>query len=86
VGVIVPSLSSQAQPSAAELAGLKRTIQDNHVRAIFTELGSSPAVAQALGDQTGVKVVEVTTHAVPPDGSYLTFLRNVAAVITNGLK
>lgn len=86
VGVIVPSLSSQAQPSAAELAGLKRTIQDNHVRAIFTELGSSPAVAQALGDQTGVKVVELTTHAVPPDGSYLTFLRNVAAVIANGLK
>ena len=86
VGVIIPSLSTQADVSAANLAALKKAIEDNQVKAIFTEFGTSPAVAKAIGDETGVKVVELTTHALPSDGSYFTFLRNVAGVITNALK
>jgi len=31
-------------------------------------------------------VVELTTHALPSDGSYFTFMRNIASVITNALK
>jgi zinc/manganese transport system substrate-binding protein len=86
VGVIIPSLSTQAEVSAADLAALKQAIQDNQVKAIFTELGTSATVAKAIGDETGVKVIELTTHALPSDGSYFTFMRNIATVITNGLK
>jgi zinc/manganese transport system substrate-binding protein len=86
VGVIVPSLSSQAEVSAADLAALKTTIQDNQVKAIFTELGTSPVVAKAIGDETGVKVVELTTHALPADGSYFTFMRDLASTIVDALK
>ena len=86
VGVIIPSLSTQAEVSAEDLAALKKAIEDNHVKAIFTELGTSPAVANAIGDETGVKVVELTTHVLPSDGSYFTFLRNIAGVITNALR
>jgi zinc/manganese transport system substrate-binding protein len=86
VGVIIPSLSSQAEVSAADLAALKKAIEDNHVKAIFTELGTSPSVAKAIGDETGVKVVELTTHALPGDGSYFTFMSNIASVIANALK
>jgi zinc/manganese transport system substrate-binding protein len=86
IGVIIPSLSTQAEVSAANLAELKKAIEDNQVKAIFTELGTSPAVAKAIGDETGVKVVELTTHVLPSDGSYFTFLRNIASVITNALK
>jgi len=86
VGIIIPGLSSQASVSAADLAALKNIIQDNQVKAIFTELGTSPAVAKAIGDETGVQVVKLTTHALPGDGSYFTFMRNLATVITNGLK
>ncbi|HEX7476073.1 MAG TPA: metal ABC transporter substrate-binding protein [Dehalococcoidales bacterium] len=86
VGVIIPSLTSQAEVSAADLAELKTTIQTNNVKAIFTELGTSPAVASAIGKETGVKVVELTTHSLPPDLSYFTFLRNIAKVIVDGLK
>jgi len=82
VGVIVPSLSSQAEVSAADLAALKQAILDNNVKAIFTELGTSPVVAKAIGDETGVKVVELTTHVIPSDGSYFTFMRGVADTIT----
>jgi zinc/manganese transport system substrate-binding protein len=86
VGVIIPSLSSQAGVSAADLAALKTAIAENGVKAIFTELGTSPAVARAIGDETGVKVVELTTHALPADGSYFTFMRDVATVISDALK
>jgi len=86
VGVIVPSLSSQAGVSAADLAALKKSIQDNRVKAIFTELGTSPTVARAIGDETGVHVIGITTHALPGDGSYFTFMRNLATIITNALK
>ncbi len=86
VGVIIPSLSSQAGVSAADMAALKKAIEDNQVRAIFTELGTSPAVAKVIGDETGVKVVELTTHALPGDGSYFTFMKNIANTITDALK
>jgi zinc/manganese transport system substrate-binding protein len=86
VGVIIPSLSTQADVSAGDLAAVKKAIEDNHVKAIFTELGTSSAVAKRIGDETGVKVVELTTHALPSDGSYFTFLRNIASVIVNALK
>jgi zinc/manganese transport system substrate-binding protein len=86
VGVIVPSLSSQAEAAAKGLAQLKQTIRDNQVKAVFTELGTSPAVAKAVGDETGVRVVELTTHTLPPDGSYSTFLTNVATTIAEALK
>ena len=86
VGVIIPSLSTQAEVSAANLAALKKAIEDNQVKAIFSELGTSPAVARAIGDETGVRVVELATHTLPADGSYFTFMRNLAGVITNALK
>ena len=85
-GVIIPSLSSQAGVSAADLAALKKAIQNNQVKAIFIELGTSPAVAKAIGDETGVKVIQLTTHVLPADGSYSTFMKDVATVITNALK
>ena len=86
VGAIIPSLTTQAQVSAAELAALKKLIQKNQVKAIFTELGTPQAVAQAIGKETGVRVVELTTHSMPEDGSYFTFLRNLGNVITDALK
>lgn len=86
IGVIVPSLSSEAEVSAADLADLKTAIEDNNVKAIFTELGTSPAVAKAIADETGVKVVELTTHALLSDGSYFTFLQTLASTIVNALK
>ena len=86
VGVIIPSLTSQAEVSAADLAELKKTIQENQVKAIFTELGTSSAVAETIGADTGVKVIELNTHALPPDGSYFTFMIDMAKVITDGIK
>jgi zinc/manganese transport system substrate-binding protein len=85
-GVIVPSLSSQAGVSAADLAGLKQVILANRVKAIFAELGTSEAVARTIADETGVQVLQLTTHALPPDGSFFTFMLNLANIIAGALK
>jgi zinc/manganese transport system substrate-binding protein len=86
VGVIIPSLSSQADVSAADLASLKQAVMENSVKAIFTEVGTSPVVAKAIGDETGVKVIELATHVLPGDGSYFTFMRNAANTVTSALR
>lgn len=86
VGAIIPSITTQAEVSASDLAELKKLITENQVKAIFTELGTPKAVSEAIGMETGIKVVELTTHSVPEDGSYFTFARSLARVIVDGIK
>jgi zinc/manganese transport system substrate-binding protein len=86
VGAIIPSLNSQAQVSAADLAALKTLIQENQVKAIFSELGTPAAISDTIGRETGVKVVQLSTHLLPSDGSYFTFMRNLAQTIVDNLR
>lgn len=86
VGALIPSITSQAEVSAADLAALKQQIGASGVRAVFTELGTPAAVATTIGAETGAKVVEVTTHTLPADGSYFTFMRNLADTVVGTLK
>ena len=85
VGAIIPSLTTQAGASAAALSQLATKVRQLHVKAIFTELGTPPQVAEAIGSETGVKVVDLATHNLPSDGKYSTFLtdnaRKVAAAL-----
>ncbi|MBN1367517.1 MAG: zinc ABC transporter substrate-binding protein [Dehalococcoidales bacterium] len=85
-GVIIPSLSSQAEVSASDMAALKKAIEDNGVKAIFTELGTSAAVAEAIARETGVQVIELAAPVLPEDGSYFTFLTGIAETIAEALK
>jgi zinc/manganese transport system substrate-binding protein len=86
VGAIIPSLSSSAEPSAADLAALADKIRVAAVPAIFTELGTPPQVAEAVGEETGAKVIELNTHALPADGSYGSFVKEIATLIADGLR
>ena len=86
VGAIIPSLTTQAESSAADLAALVAKIKETGVKALFTELGTDPSVAETVGQDTGAKVVELTTHAVPADGSYFTFLTDIANLVADNLK
>jgi zinc/manganese transport system substrate-binding protein len=85
VGAVIPSLSSQAQASAAALAELRDQVRDAGVPAIFNEIGTPEGVAEAIADETGARVVEVATHTLPDDGSYETFMREAAAAVAGGL-
>ena len=86
IGAIIPSLTTQAETSSADLASLETKIKAAGVKAIFTEIGTDPKVAQAVGADTGAKVVELTTHGLPSDGSYFTFLTNIANLVADNLK
>jgi zinc/manganese transport system substrate-binding protein len=86
VGAIVPSLTTQAESSAADFVALKKLIAENQVRVIFTEIGTSPRTVEALAKETGVQAVALHTHSVPDDGSYFTFERNLVDVIIGALK
>jgi len=57
VGAIIPGLSSDAQPSAADIAKLEDTIRRAGVKAIFAEDEVDPKVAREISKDTGVKVV-----------------------------
>lgn len=85
VGALIPSLSSQAQVSASNLAALRARVEREEVPAIFTEVGTPDGVAEAIADQTGVRVIEISTHSLPEDGSYVTFIREAAAAVYEGL-
>jgi zinc/manganese transport system substrate-binding protein len=84
-GALIPSLSSQSQVSASNLAELRQLIEREDVPAIFNEAGTPEGVAEAIADQAGARVVEIATHDLPDDGSYFTFMRDVAAAVEDGL-
>ncbi len=85
-GTITGSFSSEAAPSARELAALEDKIRQSGVRAVFV----SEAVNQTLADQvaadTGIQSVWIyhATLTAPggPAASYLEFMRyNVNAIV-----
>lgn len=86
VGAVVPGLSTGAEASAAQLSSLKRLIQREHVKAVFTEVGTPPRVVEALSRECAVRAVPLDTHALPADGSYFTFLRRLAGTVVEALR
>lgn len=84
-GAIIPSLSSQAQPSAQTLAELRDKVREAGVPTIFTEIGTPEDVAEAVADETGARVLQIGTHTLPDDGSYLTFMGLAARTVVEGL-
>jgi zinc/manganese transport system substrate-binding protein len=53
VGAVIPSQTTEAQPSAKDLAALDELIEREQVTAIFPESSLSPRVAEAIAGQTG---------------------------------
>jgi zinc/manganese transport system substrate-binding protein len=53
VGAVIPSQTTQAQPSAGDLAKLTKTIEREHVQAIFPESSINPKLADAIAGETG---------------------------------
>ena len=91
VGAIVPSVSSSASPSAQQLAGLVRHIQETGAPALFLETGSSTQLAEQVAAETGARVVTgLLTHSVTaPDGrapTYIEMMRYNVSAIVDALK
>jgi ABC-type Zn uptake system ZnuABC Zn-binding protein ZnuA len=53
VGAVIPALTTEAQPSAGDLAELERTIKAENVKAVFPESSYSQKLADAVARDTG---------------------------------
>jgi ABC-type Zn uptake system ZnuABC Zn-binding protein ZnuA len=70
VGAVIPALTTQAQPSAGEVAELARVIRREGVRAVFPESGSNSKLPEALAQQTGATAAyHLYGDALGPEGS-----------------
>ncbi len=86
VGAVIPSLTSEAESSAAGLQALKQLILQNRVSVVFTELGTPPRTLEALAREAKVRSVTLATHNLPADGSYFTFERDLSGAILGALQ
>ncbi len=91
VGTIVPSVSSDASPSAQQLARLVDSIKASRVKAIFLETGTNPQLADEVGRETGVKVVtDLFTHSITASGgkapTYIDMIKYNVNAIVDALK
>ena len=56
VGSVIPSLSTQAQPSAGDIADLVDQVRDEGVEAVFPEAETSERLEQSLAREAGAQV------------------------------
>jgi zinc/manganese transport system substrate-binding protein len=56
VGAVIPSQTTQAQPSAKDLSDLASLVKKEGVKAIFPESSLSPKLADTIASQTGASV------------------------------
>jgi zinc/manganese transport system substrate-binding protein len=77
VGAVIPSQTTQAQPSAKDVSDLTRLIEQQGVKAIFPESSISPKLAKAIAAQTGASA-DYTLYGDtlgPSDSNGATYLR-----------
>ena len=91
VGTVIPSTSSEAAPSALQMAALIDTIKKNNVKAIFMETGANPQLANQIAQETGVKVVtDLYTHSTTAWGDtapdYIKMMKHNVTLIVDALK
>jgi ABC-type Zn uptake system ZnuABC Zn-binding protein ZnuA len=90
VGALIPSLSSQAQPSAGDTQELVDQIRSEGVEAIFPESSLDPELEDAVAREAGADVgAALYADALGPDGSpgatYAGSLAANTAAIVEGL-
>ena len=81
VGTVIPSLSTQGEASAGELAELVETIRRERVSVVFAESSVNSKVEQAIADEAGAEVGrELWADTLGPEGSGgATYLQSIAS-------
>jgi zinc/manganese transport system substrate-binding protein len=90
VGAVIPSISTEASPSAGEIDELAATITAEGVPAIFADTSSPASLADTLADEVGdVAVVELYSESLGDPGSgadtYAGMMRTNATRIADAL-
>jgi zinc/manganese transport system substrate-binding protein len=91
IGAIIPSVTTDASPSAQQLASLIDTIKRSGARAIFLDIGENQKLAQQIASETSVVVitnlyVESTSGPNGPAPSYTDMIKHDVIAILDALK
>ncbi len=90
VGLVIPSLAPDVEPSAEHIAGLVDVVRDRGVPALFGETTVSERLAQAVARETGASLVQLYSGSLGPEGSgadtYLGMVRTNVERIVEALK
>ena len=90
IGAVLSSVSSNASPSAEQMAELIDQIKSSGSPAIFLDEVENPALAQQIADETGVEVVEdlhlESLTDGPPAETYIDMMKHNVTRIVNALK
>ena len=90
VGALIPSLSTQAQPSGRDIQRLVDQIRAQRVKAIFPETALNPRLERAVSREAGVRAAPrlwADTLGPPgsPAGTYLGSLASNTATLVDGM-
>jgi len=91
VGLVIPSVTNEASPSAQQMAALIDTIKKTGAPAIFLDVSENQNLARQIASASGAKVVTdlyVETLSAPdgPAPTYLDMIRHDVQDIANALK
>jgi zinc/manganese transport system substrate-binding protein len=80
IGAVIPSVTTDASPSAQQLASLIDTIKKSSARVIFLDIGENQNLAEQISSETGTKVVtglyvESTSGAAGPAPTYIDMIK-----------
>ena len=91
IGAIIPSFSTDASPSAQQLAQLIDHVKSSKAPAIFLEISANPQMANQVARETGVKLVaDLYTHSISdangPAPTYIDMIKYDTKTIVDALK
>lgn len=82
--------TGEAEPSAKDYAELVNIVREQKVRAVFSEAGFNPKLAQQLASETGVKFIDSlhddTLGDTPETNSYIAIMKSNTNSIVSALK
>jgi len=91
VGAVIPSVTTDASPSAQQMADLIQTIKSSGAPAIFVETGVNTDLADQIASEANVKVITnlyLETLSAPngPAPDYIDMMKSDVTQIVNALK
>jgi len=91
IGTIIPGISSEAAPSAQQIAALIDKIKSTGALAVFLNVSDNPQLADQIAAETDIKVVtnlyiETLSPSDGPAATYIDMIKYDVSQIVNALK
>jgi ABC-type Zn uptake system ZnuABC Zn-binding protein ZnuA len=91
IGTIIPGVSSEAAPSAQQIAALIDEIKSTGAPAVFLNISDNPQLADQVAAETGITVVtdlyiETLSPSDGPAATYIDMLKHDVSQIVNALQ